>query len=203
MTYPTTLIVAVLLCSTVAAAPQEVTCESPCSCSSAHGKGRWSVKNDPETPPTDASTIQAVTPSDIFSWAGPEVHQQSKRTGLEQKWFAVTGRVVAVKVEADGDLHIALSDATGDKKGTVVCDVPLKPQWCDIRETVFSWTPTRFPFQTSSAKRLKIANPPVVTIVGKAFWDIGHAPKDQSNRRSHQPDYAAWEIHPVMNIDVR
>ena len=50
MTYPTTLIVAVLLCSTAAAAPQEVTCESPCSCSSAHGKGRWSVKNDPETP---------------------------------------------------------------------------------------------------------------------------------------------------------
>ena len=126
--YPTTLIVAVLLCSTAAAAPQEVTCESPCSCSSAHGKGRWSVKNDPETPPTDTSTIQAVTPSDIFSWAGPEVFQRSKRTGLEEKWFAVTGRVVAVRVEADGDLHIALSDATGDKQGTVVCEVPLKPQ---------------------------------------------------------------------------
>jgi hypothetical protein len=205
MTYPTTLIVAVLLCSTAAAAPQEVTCESPCSCSSAHGKGRWSVKNDPETPPTDTSTIQAVTPSDIFSWAGPDVHltQQSKRTGLEQKWFAVTGRVVAVKVEADGDLHIALSDATGDKVGTVVCAVPLKPHWCDIRETVFGWTPTRFPFQTSSAKRLKIADPPVVTIVGKAFWDVGHAPKDQSNRRSHQPGYAAWEIHPVMKLDVQ
>jgi hypothetical protein len=29
----------------------------------------------------------------------------------------VTGRVIAVKVEADGDLHIALRDATGDKKG--------------------------------------------------------------------------------------
>ena len=205
MTYPTTLIVAVLLCSTAAAAPQEVTCESPCSCSSAHGKGRWSVKNDPETSPTDTSTIQAVTPSDIFSWAGPDVHltQQSERTGLEQKWFAVTGRVVAVKVEADGDLHIALSDATGDKKGTVVCEVPLKPQWCDIRTTVFSWTPTRFPFQTSSAKTLKIADPPVVTIVGKAYWDLRHAPKDQSNRRNHQPGYAAWEIHPVMKIDVQ
>jgi hypothetical protein len=71
----------------------------------------------PTTPPTDTSTIQAMTPSDIFSWAGPEIHQRSKRTGLEQKWFAVTGRVVDVKVEADGDLHIALSDATGDKKG--------------------------------------------------------------------------------------
>ena len=107
------------------------------------------------------------------------------------------------KVEADGALHIALSDATGDKQGTVVCKVPLKPQWCDIRETVFSWTPTRFPFQTSSAKRLKIANPPVVTIVGKAFWDIGHAPKDQSNRRKNLPRYAVWEIHPVTKLDVQ
>ena len=152
MTYPTTLIVAVLLCSTAAAAPQEVTCESPCSCSSAHGKGRRSVKNDPETPPTDTSTIQAVTPSDIFSWAGPEVLQRSKRTGLEQKWFAVMGRVVAVKVEADGDLHIALSDATGDKQGTVVCAVPLKPQWCDIRETVLVGPPRDFHFRLGLLK---------------------------------------------------
>ena len=167
------------LCGTAAAAPQEVTCESPCLCSSAHGKGRWAVKNDASTPPTDADAIQAVTPSDIFSWAAPDVHltQESERTGIEQKWFAVTGRVVAVKVEADGDLHIALSDATGDRQGTVVCEVPLKPQWCDIRQTVFSWTPTRFPVQTSSVKRLKIASPPVITAIGKAFWDINHAPK--------------------------
>ena len=205
MRHPTTLIIAALLCSTAAVgAPQEVTCESPCSCSSAHGKVRWAVKNDASTPPTDADAIQAVTPSDIFSWAAPDVHltQESERTGIEQKWFAVTGRVVAVKVEADGDLHIALSDATGDKQGTVVCEVPLKPHWCDIRETVFSWTPTRFPFQTSSAKRLKIADPPVVTIIGKAFWDMGHAPKDQGNRRKYMPDYAVWEIHPVMALQV-
>ena len=33
------------------------------------------------------------------------------------------GRVVAVKVEADGDLHLALQDATGDKPGVVVCEI--------------------------------------------------------------------------------
>jgi hypothetical protein len=112
MAYPTTLIITALLCNTVVAAPQEVTCESPCECSSAHGKGRWLVKNDPSSPPTDASAIQSVTPSDIFSWPGPDVHltQHSERTGREQNWFSLTGRVVAVKVEADGDLHIELSD---------------------------------------------------------------------------------------------
>ncbi|MFZ3377697.1 MAG: hypothetical protein WA183_19285 [Chthoniobacterales bacterium] len=48
---------------------------------------------------------------------------QSERTGIEQKWFALTGRVVAAKVEADGDLHLAIGDATGNKPGVVVCEV--------------------------------------------------------------------------------
>jgi hypothetical protein len=59
------------------------------------------------------------------------------------------------------------------------------------------WKDRRLP------KRLKIANPPVITVVGKAYFDIGHALKDQSNRRKRQPGHAAWEIHPVMKIDVQ
>jgi hypothetical protein len=106
-----------------------------------------------------------------------------------------------VKVETDGDLHIALADATGDKPGIVVCEVPAKPQWCSIRETVFSFTATRFPFHTSSARKLKLIGAPIITVTGKAYWDVGHAPKDQSNRRSHLPGYAAWEIHPVMTLE--
>jgi hypothetical protein len=194
----------VVVCGTAAGAPQEVTCESPCECSSAHGKGRWAVKNDPSTPPTDATAIQAVTPSDVFNWPVPDVHltQHSERTGREQNWFSLTGRVVAVKVEADGDLQIAVADATGDKPGVVVCEVPCKPQWCEIRTTVLSWTPTRFPFQTRSTKKLKLANPPVITVIGKAFWDTAHAMKDQSNRRRYMPSYAVWEIHPVMKLTV-
>ncbi len=37
----------------------------------------------------------------------------------EQKWYALTGRVVGLKVEADGDIHIALEDAIGNRIGTV------------------------------------------------------------------------------------
>ena len=37
---------------------------------------------------------------------------QSERTGIENKWFALTGRVVELKVEEDGDLHIALHVAS-------------------------------------------------------------------------------------------
>jgi hypothetical protein len=57
------------------------------------------------------------------------------------------------------------------------------------------------PFHTSSAKKLNITDPPIITVVGRAFFDVGHAPKGQSNRRSYLPGYAAWEIHPVMTLE--
>ena len=81
------------------------------------------------------------SPSEMFSWPGPDaaLTMQSERTGIENKWYALKGRVVELKVEEDGDLHIALHDATGDKPGVVVCEVPAKPQWCEIRTTVFSY----------------------------------------------------------------
>jgi hypothetical protein len=112
-----TITAVAFLCSAAAATSLPVTFESPCECRDNHGKHRWSVKNDPSLPPADASAIQAVTPSDMFSWPGPDVRlsQRSERTGRENEWFALTGRVVALKVETDGDLHIALQDATGDK----------------------------------------------------------------------------------------
>src|SRR6266480_3986623 len=201
---PSTIAVAVL-CSAAAASSPPVTFESPCECHDNHGEHRCAVKNDSSTPPADASAIQAVTPSDIFSWPGPEVHLtgQSERTGIENNWFALTGRVVAVKAESDGDLHIAVADATGDKPEIVVCEVPAKPQWCEIRQTVFSWTQTRFPFHTSSAKKLNVTYPPIITVIGKAYFEVGHAPKDQSNRTKNLPGYAAWEIHPVMKLNVQ
>jgi hypothetical protein len=43
---------------------------------------------------------------------------------------------------------------------------------------------------------------PIITVVGKAFWDVGHAPKDQSNHRKRLQQYAVWEIHPVMALQI-
>jgi hypothetical protein len=101
MTRTTALIIAVIasLCRTAAATSPPVTFESPCECRDVHGKARLAVKNDPSTPPADASAIQAVTPSDVYSCPGPDVQLtgRSKRTGIENKWYALTGRVVAVK----------------------------------------------------------------------------------------------------------
>src|SRR5213075_550821 len=105
MTRATFTVAVTLVCST-AAATMPVTFESACECRDNHGQHRWSVKIDPALPSTDANAIQSVTPSDIYSWPGPDVRltQSSERTGIENNWYALTGRVVALKVEADGDL---------------------------------------------------------------------------------------------------
>jgi hypothetical protein len=58
-TYPTTLIVAALVCSMAAAAPEPVNCDSPCDSHNAHGEGQWSVKTDASLPPKNGSAIQA------------------------------------------------------------------------------------------------------------------------------------------------
>jgi hypothetical protein len=47
------------------------------------------------------------------------------------------------------------------------------------------------------------ANQLWVAVIGKAFFDIGRAPADHSNRRTDLQGYAAWEIHPVMKLDVQ
>jgi len=120
----------------------------------------------------------------------------------EQKWYALTGRVVDAKVEADGDIHIALQDASGNGVGTVSAEIPVGPKWCEIRQIVFGWTTQKFPFSVKTAHTLKIREPHVITVTGKAFYDIGHAPADHSNRRSKPEGYAIWELHPVMALQV-
>jgi hypothetical protein len=52
----------------------------------------------------------------------------------------------------------------------------------------------RFPLHIRSARKLTINQAPVITAVGKAFFGLGHAPKDQSNRKKRLPGYAVWEI---------
>jgi hypothetical protein len=120
----------------------------------------------------------------------------------EQKWCALAGHVVDVKVEADGDIHLALQDATGKGVGTVSAEIPVGPEWCEIRQNVFGWTSQKFPFNVKIAHTLKIREPLVITVTVKAFYDIGHAPADHSNRRTTPKDYTVWEIHPVMALQV-
>jgi hypothetical protein len=118
--------------------------------------------------------FQSVTPSQIYAWEGlgPDVDltgYTEARIPAEQKWYALTGRVVDAKVEADGDIHIALQDANGNSVGTVSAEIPVGPKWCEIRQTVFGWTTQKFPFGVKTAHTLKIREQHVITVTGKAY----------------------------------
>jgi hypothetical protein len=92
------------ICAKSTAAP-EVTFVSPCECIGFHGKNRWIAKTDLSPVPSDKSAIQSVTPSQIYAWEGlgPNVEltrYTETRMPSEQKWYALTGRIVGAKVEA-------------------------------------------------------------------------------------------------------
>ena len=50
------------------------------------------------------------------------------RVPSEKKWYALTGRVVDAKVEADGDIHLAVENATENNVGTVGAEIPVGPK---------------------------------------------------------------------------
>src|SRR5215471_6318201 len=128
---PFPLLAFVLIASTFGKEPAPiVTFVSPCECIAFHGVNRWVTKTDLTPVPSDKSAIQAITPSQIYAWEGlpPDVDMTDyteARLPSEQKWYALTGRIVDAKVEADGDIHLALQDAEGNNVGTVSAEFPL------------------------------------------------------------------------------
>ena len=193
------LLAALPLAAISAQGKPTVTFVSPCECMGNHGVSRWAAKIDMQEPPSNAGDIKKITPAQIHEWQGPggKIDQRSERIAAENQWYAVTGRVEKVKVEDDGDVHIDLKDV-GNGAGMVV-ELPLGPRWCDMRKTVFSWTNASFPL----TGKFKLNQHPIITVIGKAFYDIDHSGKDtHTNRRNYDQSLAVWEIHPVMKIAV-
>jgi len=184
-----------------------VTFVSPCECQGQKSGSRWPVKTDPSPVPLDRSTIQSVTPLQIYEWKapGPDVPLTPKtdtRIAAEQKWYNLTGRLVGVKVEADGDMTLVLKDAEGKKAGSVNAEIPVGPTWCELRKTVFGWTTQSFPFSFKGSQKLEIRETHIITVTGQAFFDVDHASADHSNRRTKPKKYSVWEIHPVLALHV-
>lgn len=178
---------------------------SECSCENDHGVQRWRAKTDRSEPPNDLQNTQAVVPSDLFGWQGPgTIPRGGARLGVETRWFALTGRVITLQTENDGDLHMVLVDPTGDKPGKVIAEIPLGDRWCTMRTAAFSWTTAAFPFElTRDEYPFELTRHPIITVIGKAFYDTDHAGKDfRNNRRPRAKDKAVWEIHPVMKMHV-
>src|SRR5205823_5092006 len=91
-------------------------------------------------------------------------------------WPRVVATVPLEKDAMEGPFpleDLALEDATGNNVGTVSAESPIGPKWCEIRQTIFNWTTQKFPFGVKTAHALKIREPHVITVTGKAFYDIG------------------------------
>jgi hypothetical protein len=178
---------------------------SECSCEGDHAESRWQAKTDLAEPPADQSQIQRITPSEMYAWAGPGVPMTRKqdRIPAEQRWYAVTGSVVQIRAEEDADIHVILADATGEAPGNVVVEIPLEARWCPMRTTIFSWTNASFPFETRRGNDFGLLRAQIVTVIGKAFYDVDHSGKGtKNNRRNYDEKLAVWEIHPVMQIQL-
>ena len=185
----------------------EVTFASPCECQGQKNGSRWPAKTDPSPVPSDKSTIQSVTPSQIYEWKGPEPNvpltpETDTRIPAEQKWYNLTGRVVNLKVEADGDMTLVLKNADGKKAGSVNAEIPVGPEWCELRKLVFGWTTQSFPFSFKDSQKLEMREQHIITVTGNALFDVDHASADRSNRRTNPKKYSVWEIHPVMTLHV-
>jgi hypothetical protein len=115
--------------------------------------------------------------------------------------------VTALIIEGDGDIHIQLSNADGRGQAKAGVEIPAGRRWCQMRKVAFGWTKPNFPFVTAW-KELNLVKHPVITVIGKAFWDGQHAPKATSpgavrrNCRTYDSHCSAWEVHPVMVLKV-
>jgi hypothetical protein len=143
----------------------------------------------------------------MAAWDGPggEFHKDTPRSGKETEIWQVTGRVVLVRAEADGDLHIQLEDEDGSDEQIVV-EVPLpdgQGDWCHIREIVFGWTGKPFKtFATSGSKQLKLTKFPLIKVTGPAFFDATHATSPDDNSREGEENVSVWEIHPIEKLVI-
>lgn len=184
-----------------------VTYLSPTECRGNHGAWRWDAKTIEHKPPDNIPATHRVTPTDIGNWRPLEgkFDKDTPRRGREHEWYELTGRVVLIRVEHDGDLHIVLEDADGKGNVHVVIEVPVKHHkdspWSHIRKTVFGWTDTKFPFVLDEeTKDLQLKVKPVIRVVGKAFYDAEHDSKTPNRRQNGK--LTVWEIHPVMKLKV-
>jgi hypothetical protein len=138
----------------------------------------------------------------VFIFAAPSDCRSYETLGLLRlAWSLAVARLPAIALFVIVHWTV-LAALFATDVGTVSAEIPVGSRWCEIRQTVFGWTTQKFPFGVKTAHALKIREPHVITVTGKAFYDIGHAPADHSNRRSTPKGYAVWEIHPVMKMEV-
>src|ERR1051325_3162144 len=180
---------------------------APCQYHGDGGTYRWAVKIDSAAAPN--STDYQLSPQQLLNWTGGRgnILSTTPRQGREKEWIKLTGKVTAVILEGDGDIHLELTNVNGNSHAKADAEIPSGHGWCSLRQTVLGWTNPSFPIVTKP-KQLQLNSHPIISVIGKAFWDGQHAPKATSfgavrpNRRTYDSTCSVWEVHPVMQLQV-
>ena len=193
-------VIAVSVCAFALSAAKPAVVIPPCECGAMKGEARWAAKTDPQLAPVNTAAVTRITPDEMYAWPVPSESVTEARIAAEQQWYALACRIVAIKIEADGDLHLEVENANGGS-ARVVVELPCGQAWCEMRKHVCEWTKAG----VLKGGRLKTVSPHNVTVIGKAFYDLEHA-RGGKNDRGGKTHVAVWEIHPVMKVidgDIR
>ena len=104
--------------------------------------------------------------------------------------------------------HPSVKNNARAKRRNVVQEMSdVSPSWRDSGHSKGYLHFSAFSTETAERSSRKNAGTSLIRrsswLSAKASFDVGHSLKDQKlNRRSHLPDYAAWEIHPVMKLGL-
>lgn len=122
------------------------------------------------------------------------IHGAGYRCRLPNRAIAALEKLLSIPYGNPLPLTPALQDATGDKPGIVVVEIPTKPQWCELRQIVFGWTEVQFPFQVQSGRKLKLSQSVVVTVIDRGV--LRHRPR---SCRPWEPENRSCELRGLGN----
>lgn len=157
------------------------------------GTERWNVKtlqDNPKLKPAKDAEVRYLRSLDA-----PE--RPNKRVIEETQIYRVPVLILALKREADFDLHVVVADPT-DPSATMVAEVPLakcaNPQYSDkfnaVRQKLLTTTRSKLP----KGKLIRLYRPRAATITGVLFFDKIHG---QSGVAPN-----GVEIHPILEISL-
>ena len=149
----------------------------------AQPKERAKVKTLSDGFQPDFSKVVKVIVADVERLPLVRVGRETPRMKSEEQLLQITGTIRRIKLEADGDYHIEVSDGTMDS--TVVCEV------VDPLYSTKSVCLARLESARLAAKQLSVGDK--VTFTGLRFSDFRHSPSPRRTRNF-------IEIHPVLII---
>lgn len=149
-------------------------------------------------------TLNNMTIEDVTQFVAPDrktlTAYNAKRLPKEMMRYSITGRLVGMKLEADGDYHVVIASLKNPRLTMIVelpspeCMLILRSQRALLRSGLAALMPYGRVTRTFT---YPIGPPPVITFNGPGFFDIKHGVPQTGVAPN------GFEIHPVEHWTVQ